>query len=241
MFNSNNRYSKSEFECGNYSFSAFYLSYYRLLDVNSATSFSALWGKLASEILMKMWDQALEDIKTLQQIIDEREESHVRVPNHLEQLQLRSWLMHWSLFVFFQHPNGVNEIVEFFTQEKYLNAIQTNCPWLLRYLTAAVIVNKRRGGGSGGGMKMQDLIVTLQQERYTYRDPITMFVEALYVDFDFEQAQQKLMDCEKLLAQDFFLAGCLDEVSCFVNVVCVYAYIYVWMYACMFVFHICIL
>lgn len=200
------RYAKSEFECGNYSFSAFYLSYYRLLDTSSASSFSALWGKLASEILMKMWDQALEDIKILQQIIDEREESQVREPNHLEQLQLRSWLMHWSLFVFFQHENGRNEIVEFFYQEKYLNAIQTNCPWLLRYLTAAVITNKRRRNGM-----IKDLVNTLQQERYTYRDPITMFLEALYVDFDFELAQEKLMECEQVLSSDFFLTSYLDE------------------------------
>ena len=34
------------------------------------------------------------------------------------------------------------------------------------------------------------------QEAYTYRDPITEFLECLYVNFDFDGAQQKLRECE---------------------------------------------
>ena len=37
------------------------------------------------------------------------------------------------------------------------------------------------------------------QESYSYRDPITEFVECLYVNFDFDMAQQKLLECEKVL------------------------------------------
>jgi len=36
----------------------------------------------------------------------------------------------------------------------------------------------------------------LCQESYTYRDPITQFLECLYVNFDFDDAQQKLRECE---------------------------------------------
>lgn len=36
------------------------------------------------------------------------------------------------------------------------------------------------------------------QESYSYRDPITEFVECLYVKFDFDLAQQKLIECEKV-------------------------------------------
>ena len=41
-------------------------------------------------------------------------------------------------------------------------------------------------------------IVFLHQESYSYRDPITEFVECLYVKFDFDLAQQKLIECEKV-------------------------------------------
>lgn len=53
--------------------------------------------------------------------------------------------------------------------------------------------------------------VCCAQERYTYHDPITEFVEALYLQFDFEAAQRKLRECDGVLANDFFLAGIKDE------------------------------
>lgn len=73
---------------------------------------------------------------------------------------------------------------------RYLNTIQTTCPHILRYLTTAVITNKRRRS------VLTDLVKVIQQEGYTYRDPITEFLEDLYVNFDFEGAQHKLRECE---------------------------------------------
>ena len=49
---------------------------------------------------------------------------------------------------------------------------------------------------------MKDLVKVIQEESYTYRDPITSFIEDLYVNFDFKGAQQKLRECETVL---FFL------------------------------------
>ena len=43
---------------------------------------------------------------------------------------------------------------------------------------------------------LTDLVRVIQQEGYTYRDPITEFLEDLYVNFDFEAAQHKLRECE---------------------------------------------
>merc|ERR1719450_962250 len=83
-------------------------------------------------------------------------------------------------------------IIELFLyQKQYLNAIQTTCPWILRYLATAVITNK-----STRRNVMKDLIKVIQEESYTYQDPITSFIEDLYVNFDFDGAQQKLRDCE---------------------------------------------
>ena len=99
---------------------------------------NGIWGKLASEILMQNWDAALEDLKRLQQFIDES-----TFGSSLQLLQQRTWLIHWSLFVFFNHPKGRDLIIELFLyQKQYLNAIQTTCPWILRYLSTAVIINK---------------------------------------------------------------------------------------------------
>merc|ERR1711894_268628 len=93
----------------------------------------------------------------------------------------------------------------FLYQPQYLNAIQTQCPHILRYLTTAAITNKKRRN------VLKDLVKIIQQESYTYRDPITEFLECLYVNFDFDGAQQKLRDCETVLVIVFFLVACIDD------------------------------
>ncbi len=49
------------------------------------------------------------------------------------------------------------------------------------------------------------------QESYTYRDPITEFLECLYVNFDFDGAQRKLRECETV-SQNIFLYGYICSV-----------------------------
>lgn len=66
------QYAKFQFECGNYSGAADYLYQYRGLCTNNERSLSALWGKLAAEILMQNWDVALEELNRLKDIIDSK-------------------------------------------------------------------------------------------------------------------------------------------------------------------------
>lgn len=54
---------------------------------------------------------------------------------------------------------------------------------------------------------MKDLIRIVKQEQYEYSDPVTDFIKALYIDFDFEEAQKKLSEAEKILKNDFFLVA----------------------------------
>ena len=64
----------------------------------------------------------------------------------LQALQQRTWLLHWSLFVYWNDSakGGLEQLVDLFHSEKYKQAITTNAPHLLRYLTAAVLLCKRR-------------------------------------------------------------------------------------------------
>uniref|UniRef100_A0A3B3U2P7 Eukaryotic translation initiation factor 3 subunit E n=1 Tax=Poecilia latipinna TaxID=48699 RepID=A0A3B3U2P7_9TELE len=199
------RYAKFQYECGNYSGAAEYLYFFRVLVPSTdRNALNSLWGKLASEILMQNWEAAMEDLTRLRETIDNNS-----VSSPLQSLQQRTWLIHWSLFVFFNHPKGRDNIIDLFLyQPQYLNAIQTMCPHILRYLTTAVITNKdvrkRR-------QVLKDLVKVIQQESYTYKDPITEFVECLYVNFDFDSAQKKLRECESVLVNDFFLVACLED------------------------------
>eukprot|EP00891_Asterochloris_glomerata_P002480 jgi/Astpho2/2480/e_gw1.00048.70.1_t len=193
-------YAKFQFDCGNYSVAAEFLYHYRSLSTNPERNLSALWGKLAAEILMQNWDTAMDYLTKLKDVVDANTFAPLLV-----QLQQRTWLMHWALFVFFNHENGRNAIIDLFMQERYLNAIQTTAQHLLRYLAVAVVVNKRRRNS------LKDLVRVVEQESYEYSDPITQFLRSLYVEYDFEAAQQKLQECEEVIDNDYFLAACKDE------------------------------
>merc|ERR1719507_2585983 len=183
------RFAKVQYECGNYFGASEYLYFHRILVQSTDPNYlNGMWGKLASEILMQNWDTALDDFNRLKQFIDDSV-----FGSALQTLQQRTWLIHWSLFVFFNHQKGRELIIDLFLyQKQYLNAIQTTCPWMLRYLSTAVITNK-------------------SSRRNVMKDLITSFIEDLYVNFDFDGAQRKLRDCETVLVDDFFLVACLDD------------------------------
>ncbi|KAI8372691.1 eIF3 subunit 6 N terminal domain-containing protein [Radiomyces spectabilis] len=189
-----------QFNCGDYGGAADMLYHYRVLIADNDMSLSASWGKLAAEVLTGHWDIALEEIQKLRESIDQK---HFTSP--LEQLQQRTWLIHWSLFVFFNHPKGRDGIVDMFLSQAYSNTIQTSCPWILRYLATAIVTNKRRKN------QMKELVKIIEQESYEYKDPVTEFIEALYVDFDFDGAQRKLKECEDVLSNDFFLVATQED------------------------------
>jgi len=75
---------------------------------------------------------------------------------------------------------------------RYLNAIQTSAPHLLRYLAIAFIVNKRRRP------QFKDFIKVIQQEQHSCKDPITEFLACIYVNYDFDGAQEKMKECEEV-------------------------------------------
>lgn len=194
------KYGRFQYSCGNYGGAGEILYHYRVLSTDAELDFAALWGKLACEILTGNWEVALEEVQNLKEHIESK-----NYDNPAVQLMQRSWLIHWSLFIFFNSPKGRDGIIDMLFQPQYLNAIQTSCPWILRYLATAVVTNKRRKN------YLKDLVKIVQQESYQYRDPITEFVQALYVDFNFEAAQRKLAECEGVLAQDFFLVATYED------------------------------
>jgi translation initiation factor 3 subunit E len=119
----------------------------------------------------------------------------------LQTLQLRAWLLHWSLYVFLNRDvkNGLDQLIELFLQPSYRHALQTTCPHLLRYLACAIVIARRRRD------TLKELAQMLQQEAHTYHDPITDFVDSLAYRFDFDGAQTTLRACGHVLAIDVFL------------------------------------
>ncbi|KAJ1675888.1 eukaryotic translation initiation factor 3 subunit E [Spiromyces aspiralis] len=193
-------YGFLQYCCGNYGGSADLLFHFSVLSTDAKLTLSAMWGKLASEILLGNWEVAYEDMMRLKETIDK-----MSFDAPLDELEQRTWLLHWSLFVFFNHPNGRDGLIEMFFLPQYISTIQNACPWILRYLTAAVMTNRKRRS------MMKDLVKIVQQVSYMYKDPVTEFVEALYDHFDFDMAAAKLHECEGVLERDYFLTGAVDD------------------------------
>lgn len=196
-----------QYSCGNYAAAAELLYQFRVLSTDNDKVSAATWGKLASEILTTNWESAMEEVQKVKESIDTK-----LFNNPLAQLTHRNWLIHWSLFPFFNYEPARETLCELFFSAPFINTIQTACPWILRYLTAAVITNRSRTRNTGQYQKqLKDIIRIVKQENYEYNDPVTDFVKALYIDFDFEEAQKKLGEAEEVLRSDFFLVAASDS------------------------------
>jgi translation initiation factor 3 subunit E len=199
-----------------------------VLSTDTDLNTSAHWGKLASDILTGKWDVALEELNTLRETLDARAgaaplagtAAHAHA-EPLATLHSRAWLVHWSLFVYFNHPAGRTLLLETFLAPAYLNTIQSAAPWVLRYLAVSAVLSRRtQAGGAGTAATpvssrvrhaIREVVKVVQLEEYQYADPVTKFLKELYVEFDFEAAQHQLQLAERVVGNDFFLSEFREE------------------------------
>ncbi|XP_019856220.1 PREDICTED: eukaryotic translation initiation factor 3 subunit E-like [Amphimedon queenslandica] len=174
--------AKIKYDCGNYSEAAEYLYFYRIVaPVEHKYLVSAMWGELSCAILNQNFDAAHKELVKLREEIEQASST-----SSLMKLQQRAWLVHWSLFVYFNHQNGPDDIINVFLhQQDYLNAIQTSCPHILRYITAAVVITNRRRPTI-----IKDLVRVIRHVILS----TSYFYLFIYV-----------------LSNDFFLVACKDE------------------------------
>ncbi|VVT58616.1 uncharacterized protein SAPINGB_P006298 [Magnusiomyces paraingens] len=207
LINSFYFFGKANFSCGDYAAASRKLHQFLLLSTDAKLIASAHWGKFASDLLAGETEAALEDQQSLRDIVDQRS-----FADPLTQLHNRTWIIHWSLFLL-QNPNFNKEgLVDLFFSASYISTIQAACPWIIRYLAAAVIsLNTKGRNNSSNQRRLKDLVRVVGQELYEYQDPITDFVRALYIDYDFAEAQSKLLEAESILANDFFLHNLTDS------------------------------
>ena len=199
-------FGRFKYECGNYPEAADLLYRFRVLSTDNDKVVKATWGKLVCEILGEEWESALEEVDKVKEHIETRLFNNPRA-----QLTAREALVHYALFPFFNYEPARDKLTEMYFSPPYISSIQTVCPWILRYVATAVISNRARSNNSHNYQKqLKDLIRVVKQEIYEYQDPVTEFVKALYVDFDFEEARKKLLEAEAVLKGDFFLGSSTD-------------------------------
>jgi len=170
---------------------------------------------------------ALEELNTLRETLDARAGvaplASSAAPSHTEPLATlhsRAWLVHWSLFVYFNHPAGRTLLLETFLAPAYLNTIQSAAPWVLRYLAVAAVLSRRAQAAGAAAPApvssrvrhaIREVVKVVQLEEYQYSDPVTKFLKELYVEFDFEAAQRQLQLAERVVGNDFFLSEFREE------------------------------
>ncbi|ODQ65360.1 eukaryotic translation initiation factor 3 subunit E [Nadsonia fulvescens var. elongata DSM 6958] len=202
-------FGQYQYNCGNYSQAHDLLYHFRALSNDAQLCTSATWGIVASEIFSEEWSNALAEIQRLRESIDSRSST-----DPLTQLYHRSWIIHWYLFPFFNTEKGKEAMCDLFFTSSYMSTIQASCPWILRYLSVAIISSNERGNNSNNSnyqKRLRDLVRVIGVEQYEYQDPITEFVRALYIDYDFEQAHAKLAEAEIILKNDFFLIASAES------------------------------
>jgi len=229
-------FGQFQYSSGNYSGAADYLYHFCILATDPDLTTSAHWGKLASDTLTGKWDTALEELNTVRDLIDAKSSSsslavaananasapgvlNDRIEPALALLHSRTWLVHWSLFIYFNHEQGRILLLETFLSPTYLNTIQTACPWILRYLTVAAILSRKTSSSSSSSNPIstrvrnaiKEVVKVIQMEEYQYQDPVTAFLKELYVEFDFEAAQSELRRAEEVVKNDFFLGDFREE------------------------------
>ena len=74
---------------------------------------SAMWGELSCAILNQNFDSAHKELVRLREEIEQ-----ASTTSSLMKLQQRSWLIHWSLFVYFNHQNGPDDIINVFLHQQ---------------------------------------------------------------------------------------------------------------------------
>ncbi|KAK5075301.1 eukaryotic translation initiation factor 3 subunit E [Lithohypha guttulata] len=199
-------FGRYKYECGLYPDAADILYRFRVLSTDNDKVAKANWGKLVCEILSEEWETAMEEVDRVKEHIETRLFNNPRA-----QLTAREALVHYALFPFFNHEPARDKLTEMYFSQNFISTIQTSCPWILRYLAAAVITNRSRLNNSHNYQRqLKDLARVVKQEVYEYEDPVTEFVKALYVDFDFEVAQKKLSEAQAVMQNDFFLGSSTD-------------------------------
>ncbi|KAI0379445.1 putative eukaryotic translation initiation factor 3 subunit 6 [Hypomontagnella monticulosa] len=206
MVNALYDFGNFQYSCGNYAAAADLLYQFRVLSTDNDKVAAATWGKFACEILTTNWEGSVEELHKVKENIDAK-----LFNNPVAQLTQRTWLIHWALFPLFNDDRTRDGLLDLLFSPTYINTIQASSPWILRYLTAAVITGRGRTRNSGQYQKqLKDVVRIVKQEAYEYTDPVTDFVRALYIDFDFEEAQRQLSLAEEILRSDFFLFSTAD-------------------------------
>jgi translation initiation factor 3 subunit E len=209
--------ARARYECGEYRIALAFLDLYEELRFphREEVPLEVMWGKLAAAIMAE--PQEAEGKAVFFQRADE-ERARIAAAlgaakaggggggaalSDIKRLQQRTWLLHWSLFLLANFPKRREPLIDFYLADENLSCIALTCPWLLRYVIAAVLPHRKKH------VLAKMLFRLLSPEALALKDPFALFLHAILGRFDFEAAQGLLEDCRRAIASDYFLSSML--------------------------------
>ncbi|KAG0678594.1 eukaryotic translation initiation factor 3 subunit E [Pichia californica] len=199
-------FGKLQYNRGDYVMASDLLNNFKLLSINQDLILNATCGKLVSDIMSNDWLEAKNELVKLREITDNRNYQG----STLEQLKLRNWSIHNSLFIFFNEKdlneqfnnneisNQLLQMNEIFISSSYLSAIEASCPWILRYIIASVLYTK-------DFRRLKDLIRAVEIETYEFEDPFTKLIDSLFIKFNLNELNLIFENIKILIETDYFI------------------------------------
>lgn len=203
------KYARALYDIGQYSESNKILTCVLALVEDEEQIINVLWGKLTSEILTESISEAVDDLKLLR---DRLEKDRAGV-SHMQVLANRVSLLHTALYLFLNlrySEDSLEALIDLFTRENYLSAIQDGAPHLVRYLLGALFLLKNFPKFDIN--KVNYLLPNFKPEVCNYSDSLNKFIIALLQDFDFKRAQTIIKEFRKNLEGDYFLGERIDDI-----------------------------
>lgn len=192
-------FGKLQYNRGDYVMASDLLNNFKLLSTDEELIQKAICGKLVSDIMSGDIQEARVELNKLREITDNKNFTG----SPIEQLKLRNWMIHNSLFIYFNEkevaePSQLLNMNELFMSSSYFSTIEASCPWILRYIIASILYTK-------DFRKLKDVAKGVEIESYEYNDPFTALINVVTTSFEFHKLAS-IIDEIKLVAEtDFFL------------------------------------
>ncbi len=203
------KYARALYDIGQYSESNKILNCLLALVDDEEQIINVLWGKLTSEILTESINEAVDTLKLLR---DKLEKDRAGV-SHMQVLANRVSLLHTALYLFLNlrpSEESLDALIDLFTRDNYLSAIQDGAPHLVRYLIGGLLLLKNYPKFDIN--KVNNLLPNFKTEVCTYSDSLNKFIIALLQEFDFKKAQVIIKDFKKDLEGDYFLGDRIKDI-----------------------------
>jgi translation initiation factor 3 subunit E len=177
-------------------------------DEDTASSV-ATWNRLASNMLTTKWDSLVAKASQLKESTDNTFRS-----NALAQVIHSTRLSPWTLVVFALCITARDVSMTEYCSVPFTTSLESDFSWVLEYLVIAVVTSCYSNKNSAmchGQQSHKDLerLARLLGHRKEY--PITQFLKALYIDYDFETAQTELQQTMLMLERHASLSDTRDS------------------------------